>query len=213
MGLQSKRIHGIARDTVTLLLRDGDIRIAPGRSGELLRRELSAILHEFLAQTGAAREELQHGKTRDPAEWSARWRAFLTRWKGDAEALEAIDKMVDWITNTPTVDRVLVSRSVLRKRVASVVNDDPTVEVQAEGKALDLRQRLRRSMELLITPQLQQAMKILQLSRTELIEQVKKELEEHPVLELPDETAEGHQSKKAPGERPFEADDEDKRKR
>ena len=49
--------------------------------------------------------------------------------------------------------------------------------------ALELRQQLRLSQQLVMTPQLQQAIKLLQLSRVELIEVVQKELLENPLLE------------------------------
>ena len=49
--------------------------------------------------------------------------------------------------------------------------------------ALELRQQLKLSQQLVMTPQLQQAIKLLQLSRMELVELVQQELEENPVLE------------------------------
>ena len=49
--------------------------------------------------------------------------------------------------------------------------------------AIELKQSLKLSQQLLITPQLQQAIKLLQLSRAELVENVQKELLENPVLE------------------------------
>jgi RNA polymerase sigma-54 factor len=49
--------------------------------------------------------------------------------------------------------------------------------------AIELKQSLKLSQQLLITPQLQQAIKLLQLSRLELVETVQKELLENPVLE------------------------------
>ncbi len=54
--------------------------------------------------------------------------------------------------------------------------------------ALELKQQLRLSQQLVMTPQLQQAIKLLQLSRMELVNLVQKELQENPVLE---EDAEG----------------------
>ncbi len=48
---------------------------------------------------------------------------------------------------------------------------------------LELRQQLRLSQQLVMTPQLQQAIKLLQLSRLELVEMVQQELLENPVLE------------------------------
>lgn len=49
--------------------------------------------------------------------------------------------------------------------------------------ALDLKQSLKLSQQLLMTPQLQQAIKLLQLSRLELEEFVTQQLAENPVLE------------------------------
>lgn len=49
--------------------------------------------------------------------------------------------------------------------------------------ALELRQQLKLSQQLVMTPQLQQAIKLLQLSRVELLETVQQELMENPFLE------------------------------
>ena len=49
--------------------------------------------------------------------------------------------------------------------------------------ALELRQQLKRTQQLIMTPQLQQAIKLLQLSRLELIHTIKQEMETNPVLE------------------------------
>ncbi len=49
--------------------------------------------------------------------------------------------------------------------------------------ALELRQQLKLSQQLVMTPQLQQAIKLLQLSRMELVDLVQQELEENPILE------------------------------
>ncbi len=49
--------------------------------------------------------------------------------------------------------------------------------------ALDLRLQVKLSQQLVMTPQLQQAIKLLQLSRLELVEAISQELAENPVLE------------------------------
>jgi RNA polymerase sigma-54 factor len=49
--------------------------------------------------------------------------------------------------------------------------------------ALELRQQLKLSQQLIMTPQLQQAIKLLQLSRLELLETIHQELEINPMLE------------------------------
>jgi RNA polymerase sigma-54 factor len=49
--------------------------------------------------------------------------------------------------------------------------------------ALELRQSLTLAQQLVMTPQLQQAIKLLQLSRLELLETINEEMEENPVLE------------------------------
>ena len=50
--------------------------------------------------------------------------------------------------------------------------------------ALELKQSLKLSQQLVMTPQLQQAIKLLQLSRLELVEEINQELEENPILEM-----------------------------
>ena len=49
--------------------------------------------------------------------------------------------------------------------------------------ALELKQTVKLSQQLVMTPQLQQAIKLLQLSRIELVDLVQQELQENPVLE------------------------------
>ena len=49
--------------------------------------------------------------------------------------------------------------------------------------ALEFRQQLKLSQQLVMTPQLQMAIKLLQLSRLELIDTIRQELESNPVLE------------------------------
>src|SRR5688500_15693432 len=71
---------------------------------------------------------------------------------------------------------------------------------------MELKQSLKLSQQLVMTPQLQQAIKLLQLSRMELLEQVRSELEQNPLLEQPEETVEGDMSEKAPGEASLEAE-------
>jgi len=72
--------------------------------------------------------------------------------------------------------------------------------------AMELKQNLRQTLQLVMTPQLQQAIKLLQLSRMELLETVREEMEANPLLEQPDETTEGNLDEKAPGEASLEAE-------
>lgn len=60
--------------------------------------------------------------------------------------------------------------------------------------ALELKQDLRLSQKLVLTPQLQQAIKLLQLTRMELLEQINQELAENPVLEESIEQSETEQN-------------------
>jgi len=55
--------------------------------------------------------------------------------------------------------------------------------------AFELKQNLKLAQQLIMTPQLQQAIKLLQLSRQELVEAINEEMEENPLLEeiSPDE--------------------------
>jgi RNA polymerase sigma-54 factor len=64
--------------------------------------------------------------------------------------------------------------------------------------ALEIKQHLKLSQQLVMTPQLQQAIKLLQLSRMELVDLVRNEMVENPVLEDSTETV--PESERAPGE-------------
>lgn len=55
---------------------------------------------------------------------------------------------------------------------------------------MELKQQLRISQQLVMTPQLQQAIKLLQLSRLELLNTIKQEIETNPILEDENELAE-----------------------
>ncbi|HEX9241597.1 MAG TPA: RNA polymerase factor sigma-54 [Anaeromyxobacter sp.] len=56
--------------------------------------------------------------------------------------------------------------------------------------ALELKQHLRMTQQLVMTPQLQQAIKLLQLSRMELVDLIRTEVTENPLLEGADEPEE-----------------------
>src|ERR1700712_2521812 len=49
--------------------------------------------------------------------------------------------------------------------------------------SMEIKQHLKLSQQLVMTPQLQQAIKLLQLSRMELVDVVREEMLENPVLE------------------------------
>jgi RNA polymerase sigma-54 factor len=66
---------------------------------------------------------------------------------------------------------------------------------------LELKQQLKMSQQLVMTPQLQQAIKLLQMSRMELVETVHQELLENPVLEDVREQAEAGTSVSPPSAR------------
>lgn len=61
---------------------------------------------------------------------------------------------------------------------------------------MELKQYLKMSQQLVMTPQLQQAIKLLQLSRVELEEQVQQELLENPILEMETEAESPDQVRK-----------------
>jgi RNA polymerase sigma-54 factor len=57
--------------------------------------------------------------------------------------------------------------------------------------ALEIRQSLKLAQQPIMTPQLQQAIKLLQLSRMELMDLIRQEQEENPVIEELSEPAPG----------------------
>ena len=62
---------------------------------------------------------------------------------------------------------------------------------------LELKQTQRLAQQLVLTPQLQQAIKLLQLSQMELIEAIEQEIKENPVLEVEEESAAAPEAKEA----------------
>ncbi|PLX86925.1 MAG: RNA polymerase sigma-54 factor [Desulfuromonas sp.] len=66
--------------------------------------------------------------------------------------------------------------------------------------ALDLRLQVKLSQQLVMTPQLQQAIKLLQLGRMELVDVVTQELEENPMLEEGTEALDGNEERKLSGD-------------
>jgi len=67
--------------------------------------------------------------------------------------------------------------------------------------SLELKQHLKMSQQLVMTPQLQQAIKLLQLSRMELVELVRTEMTENPLLE---DAADAEEDRPAEGQSPAE---------
>ncbi len=76
--------------------------------------------------------------------------------------------------------------------------------------AIELKQGLRLSQQLVVTPQLQQAIKLLQLSRLELTTLIQSELTENPVLQEEDEEDETEVLKTSSGEQHEQAKIDDK---
>ncbi|MCL2012357.1 MAG: RNA polymerase factor sigma-54 [Cystobacterineae bacterium] len=72
--------------------------------------------------------------------------------------------------------------------------------------AMEMRQSLKLAQQLVMTPQLQQAIKLLQLSQLELLEQLQEEIEQNPVLEATEEKLELEAEHYGPGELSLEAD-------
>src|SRR3954452_9443476 len=64
--------------------------------------------------------------------------------------------------------------------------------------SMEIKQHLKLSQQLVMTPQLQQAIKLLQLSRAELVDMVREELLENPILEDTVESA-AEQQRATPG--------------
>jgi RNA polymerase sigma-54 factor len=76
--------------------------------------------------------------------------------------------------------------------------------------AIELKQQLRLSQQLVMTPQLQQAIKLLQLNQLELVGLIQQELQENPVLEEleGDEDTPAEATDQTPGEERTTADSE-----
>lgn len=71
---------------------------------------------------------------------------------------------------------------------------------------LELKQSLKLSHQLMMTPQLQQAIRMLQLSRAELEELIREEIEKNPVLEEKEESSSPMTDEMPPGQASLEED-------
>jgi len=71
---------------------------------------------------------------------------------------------------------------------------------------MEMRQSLKLAQQLVMTPQLQQAIRLLQLSQPELLEQLQEEIEQNPILEATEEKLEAEPENYMPGEFSLEAD-------
>ena len=76
--------------------------------------------------------------------------------------------------------------------------------------ALEIKQSVRMSQQLVVTPQLQQAIRLLQLSRMELSNLIQKELVENPILEEQQSEDEDKANDRSHGEDVQNAKDQDK---
>jgi len=70
--------------------------------------------------------------------------------------------------------------------------------------SLELKQHLKMTQQLVMTPQLQQAIKLLQLSRMELVDLIRTEINENPLLEETGEEEEGRAEAASPAEAKLE---------
>src|SRR3954453_1942356 len=69
--------------------------------------------------------------------------------------------------------------------------------------SIEIKQHLKLSQQLVMTPQLQQAIKLLQLSRMELVDMVRDEMLENPILE--DSVESGAEQSKTQADEPLQA--------
>jgi RNA polymerase sigma-54 factor len=206
MRLNAEVIQLVSQEVVHLLLQTQSIAV-----DEAHIRALESALSSMM---------LEHFENEERAKWAAR--ALLERRGLDvrslAETMHEVAKArgfsvgEDGITDlvTAMVRRIETMANVtgnpprnvlLRSKVVSVLAKHLEVDAGQE----DARPKLRLSKPLVMTPQLQQAIRLLQLSHEELMVQVQQEMEQNPFLDQLD-TAEGDPSEKTPGEASLEAD-------
>src|SRR5438105_988665 len=159
----------------------GDRALAPGRAAvHPLRRALRRYRSDRGARPAAADPYASREGARDPHHRPRRPRDL-----GDLRSGRAPRGR----------QAVGVRHAVGDRRIAAGARRVPRRPVQArvtggDGMALELKQSLRLSQQLVMTPQLQQAIKLLQLSRLELVDLIRSEMEQNPLLEEPQEGAE-----------------------
>jgi hypothetical protein len=189
----------VSREIVQLLLRTQCIEIEERNTGAL-EAALSSILLEHLLNEERAkwaaralieRRGLDRRSLADALREVAAARGLRVGAEGTADVAQA---MVRWIETTAEVSGIRAPTRELRSKVISVL--EKYVEVddfhQSHVSKPDLTNPL------VMTPQLYQAIRLLQLSHDELVDQCRQELGLNPLLEQQVEGA--AMSEMAPGE-------------
>jgi RNA polymerase sigma-54 factor len=206
MRLNAEVIKLVSQEVVHVLLQTQSIAIDEARIAAL-ESALSSVM-------------LEHFENEERVKWAAH--ALLERRGLDVRSLvEAMHEVAkargfrvgeDGITDlvTAMVRRIETTANVMGNPPRNLLLHSKVVSVLAKHLEVDPRQdeprpKLKLSKPLVMTPQLQQAIRLLQLSHEELVAQVQEEMEQNPLLDQPD-TAEGDPSGKAPGEASLEAD-------
>jgi DNA-directed RNA polymerase specialized sigma54-like protein len=121
----------------------------------------------------------------------------------DEGTTDVIRRMVGWVEKSPDIKQVFAPEQVLRETFLTVMKKHLEVEHVYE----EPHRRLTLSKPLVMTPELQQAIRLLQRSHLEFVAEVQREIEQNSLLEQPAETVDWDLSEKAPGEALLEAAD------
>ena len=183
---------------VQRLLEDGDIEVEPDRVSEL-ELSLSSFMREQLRNeqevNRAAREALeQRGLDLNDFRQLRREMAAVGGFRlGDEGVADVIDRMVRWLSTSQSVSTGFAADEGVRQKILAVFKQH-LERIHARGRDLRSTQSSRR---LVMTPELKQALRFLQLSLRELVAEVEWMVEQNSVLELADKF-EGERSEPAP---------------
>ena len=196
MKLLSRVSHVIAREVIARLFADAVIQSHP-LWAYALELELSSVMRAYVSEDNRldteARDTLERRGGHSPESFAhlkqelARARGFPL---GDAGVARMVETMALRVDRSPLADSVGVPGHALRQEIHSLMRKHlGSSPGEQDGPRT-----------LVMTPRLQQAIKLLQRSRTELLETVREEMETNPLLEEPEETADGNLDEKAPEE-------------
>jgi hypothetical protein len=186
MKVLSRAIQVIAREVIARLFADAVMQSHPLWACAL-ELELAGVIREYVAEDNRLDTEvwetLQRTDGHSPERFAqlkqelACERGFPV---GDAGIARVVETMALRVECSPLADSVGVPAHALREEIHALMRKHlgSSLGQQSGGPGTSV----------VMTPQLQQAIKLLALSRSDLLAAVREEMETNPLLEQPDET-------------------------
>jgi len=142
MRLYPKVIPAISRETISLLMQDGDIEVEPMRVNDA-EMDLSAIMREYLTNEERVNQATREALERRGYDYSKfnqvkREMADVRGFKMGDEGIEyVINQMIEFLLISRNVEEVFAADNVLRQKIFSIMKKhlDVDEEIDREARA------------------------------------------------------------------------------